>query len=62
MERLGHKASGHDEARDWDIAQLAAMTPDERRRVAKALRDRFYGHGRPDVRDAFAGRRQKSKK
>lgn len=38
------------------------MTPDERRQVAKALRDRFYGPNCPDVRDAVAGlRRRRSK-
>jgi hypothetical protein len=57
VERIVHKAHGFDEARAWDIAQLAAMTPDERRRVAKALRDRYYGADCPDVRSAFAGLR-----
>lgn len=62
MKRVGHKAHGHDEARAWDIEQVAAMTPDERHRVAKALQDRFYGPNRPDVRDSFAGRRYKMRK
>jgi hypothetical protein len=57
MERVANKARGFDAAREWDVAQYAAMTPDERRAVAKALRDRYYGTGCPDVRDAVAGRR-----
>ena len=59
MERVANKAKGFDAARDWDIAQMAEMTPDERRRVAKALRDRYYGRDCPDVRDAVAGLRRR---
>jgi hypothetical protein len=58
LERVAHKAHGFDEARDWDVAQALAMGPDERRRVAKALRDRVYGKDCPDVRDAVAGLRR----
>jgi hypothetical protein len=58
MERIGHIARGFDEARRWEIEQYRAMSPDERRAVAKALRDRFYGTDCPDVRDAFAGLRR----
>jgi predicted Fe-S protein YdhL (DUF1289 family) len=62
MERIGHKARGFDEAHRWEIEQYRAMTPDERRRVAKALRDRVFGSQCPDVRDAVAGlRRRRSK-
>jgi hypothetical protein len=57
MERIANKAHGFDDAKRWDIAQSAAMTPDERRRVAKALRDRYFGTSCPDVRDAVAGAR-----
>jgi hypothetical protein len=59
MQRVGHKAQGFDEARQWDIEQYRRMTPDERRRVAKELRDRFWGTSCPDVRDAVAGLRRK---
>jgi predicted Fe-S protein YdhL (DUF1289 family) len=41
MERVANKARGFDAAREWDVAQYAAMTPDERRAVAKALRERL---------------------
>lgn len=58
MERVAHKARGYEEARRWDIVQASEMTPDESRRVAKALRDRFYGTARPDVRDVVAGARR----
>lgn len=59
VERIGHKARGFAQAREWEIEQLRAMTPDERRRVAKALRDRVYGTSCPDVRDAVAGLRRR---
>jgi hypothetical protein len=61
VERIGHKARGFAVAEAWDIAQHRAMTPDERRRVAKALRDRFFGRKCPDVRDAAAGLRRGGK-
>jgi predicted Fe-S protein YdhL (DUF1289 family) len=59
VERVGHKARGFEEARRYEIAQYARMTPDERRRVAKALRDRVYGTDCPDVREAVAGLRKR---
>lgn len=55
MERIANKARGYDAARAWEIAQYAAMTPDERREVARKLRERVYGLDRPDVRDQVAG-------
>jgi hypothetical protein len=59
MERVGHKARGFDEARKHDLLQHAQMSPEQRQRVAKALRDRVWGTRCPDVRDAIAGRRSK---
>jgi hypothetical protein len=59
IERIGYKAHGHEQARAYDLEQHAKMTPDERRRVAKALRDRYWGTNCPDVRSVFAGRRSK---
>jgi hypothetical protein len=62
MERIGHEAHGFEDARRFEIEQYRAMTPDERRRVAKALRDRYFGTNCPDVRDAVAGlKRRRSK-
>lgn len=58
MDRVAHVARGFAEARDWDVEQSRAMDPDERRRVAKALRDRYYGTDCPDVRAAYAGLRR----
>ena len=51
MERVVHVARSFEEARALDIAQQVAMTPEERRRVARELRERVYGSRCPDVRD-----------
>jgi len=51
--RIVNKARSYAEADDWDVMQHIRMTPDERRRVAKELKRRFYGDDCPDVRDAI---------
>lgn len=61
MERIGHRARSFKEAESWELQQYAQMSPDERRRVAKVLRDRYYGRDCPDVRDAIAGSRRQLK-
>ena len=50
MERIVHKASGHQEARRWDVEQERSMTPEARLRAARALKDRAYGRQAKDVR------------
>ena len=50
MERVAHKAKGFKEADEWDIQQQVAMTPDQRIRAAKELRDRVYPHNAKDIR------------
>ena len=62
MERIGHLAHGFDEARQWELEEMRRMTPDERRKVAKALRDRYYGTDCPDVRDVWAGLRRRRRR
>jgi hypothetical protein len=52
MERIVHVARDFREARAWDIEQHLAMTPEQRQRAAKELRDRVYGANCPDVREA----------
>ena len=51
MERVVNKAGSHEEASDWDVEQQRAMTPDERLRAAKELRDRVYPKDSKDVRE-----------
>ena len=50
MQRIVTKAKGHREAEKWDVIQQITMTPEERQRVAKELKERFFGKKVPDVR------------
>ena len=52
MERIVHVAHDFREAREWDVEQHVSMTPEQRQRAAKELRDRVYGTLCPDVREA----------
>jgi hypothetical protein len=51
MKRVANKASGHSEARAWDVEQHTAMTPTERLRAARILKDRAYPSDSKDVRE-----------
>ena len=50
MERIVHKSLSFEDAKEWDIEQSVAMSPEERLTAAKELRDRFYPPDAPDVR------------
>lgn len=50
MERVVHKTTSHEEARRWDIEQQTSMTPEERLRAARDLKERAYPAGAKDVR------------
>lgn len=54
--RVVHRSTSFAEAREWEILQELSMTPGQRQRVAKALKERFYGKNPPDVREAHRGR------
>ena len=49
MERVIHKAKSFKEADEWDIQQQVAMTPEQRLRAARELRDRVYPANAKDV-------------
>ncbi len=51
VERVVHRASNHAEARAWDIEQHVSMTPEERLRAARVLKDRAYPRDSKDVRE-----------
>jgi hypothetical protein len=53
VKRIVHKAKSFQEAEAWDIAQHIQMTPEQRQKAAKQLRDGFYGKNVPDVRDSI---------
>lgn len=44
MERIVNKAKNHKEAEKWSIIQEINMTPEERQKIAKELKRRFYGN------------------
>ena len=50
MERVVHKASSHEEADRWDVEQQLAMSPEERLRAARVLKDRVFTTDAKDVR------------
>lgn len=50
MKRVVHKAVSHEDARRWDIEQHVSMTPAERMRAARELKDRVYPPDAKDVR------------
>lgn len=50
MERVVHKASSHEEARLWDIEQHISMTPEQRMRAARELKNRAFPPEAKDVR------------
>lgn len=45
-----HIAKGFKEAEEWDIHQQVSMSPEQRLRAAKELRDRFYPTDAKDIR------------
>ncbi len=51
IERVGHRAKGFAEAEAWQRDQVAALSLDERLRIAETLRRRVYGDDAPDVRE-----------
>jgi hypothetical protein len=50
MERVVHKSRSFEEAAEQDVRQQVAMTPQERMRMARALKERAYPGDRKDVR------------
>lgn len=57
MKRFIHKARNHAEARDWDIIQQIMMSPEERQRIAKELKRRFYACPTPGAKSGRRGSR-----
>ena len=50
MERIVNKTRDFREADEWDIQQHLRMSPQERMRVARMLKDRVYSSDAKDVR------------
>jgi len=52
MERVLQKSRSFKQAEEWDILQHVSMTPEQRQKAADQLREKVYGKGAPDVREA----------
>ena len=50
MERVVHKASSHEDAHRWDVEQQVSMSPEERLRAARVLKERAFPTDAKDVR------------
>ena len=50
MERVVHKSKSFEDAREWDIRQHLAMTPQERILAVRAMQKRAYPNAK-DVRE-----------
>ena len=53
MEKIVKISKSFKEAEEWDIEQQINMTPQERQRAAKELKERVYGKDVKDVRDFY---------
>lgn len=51
MERVANKARSFREADEWEIQQHLSMTPQERMRAAKLLKERMFPGKNPDIRE-----------
>jgi hypothetical protein len=51
MKRICNIAKNHKDADEWDIRQHVAMSPNERMKIARILRERVYGKKTMDVRE-----------
>jgi hypothetical protein len=51
VERIVHKSQSFAEADAWDASQQRAMSPNERMRAAKQIRDRVLPGPNPDIRE-----------
>jgi hypothetical protein len=53
MERIVNIAQNNEEAEKWDIIQQIKLKPAERQKIAKILKERFYGKKCKDVKEVY---------
>ncbi len=53
MKRVVKISKSFEEADEWDIEQQINMTPQERQKAAKELKERVYGENAEDVREYY---------
>jgi len=51
MKRVVHKAKNSSDAEKCDIIQHISMTAEERQRISRLLKIKYYGKSNPDVRE-----------
>ncbi len=51
MQRIVNKSYDFESAQEWDIEQHLRMTPQERQRAARLLKERAYPQDSKDVRE-----------
>lgn len=51
MERTVHKAHDFEAATEWDVRQHLRLSPQERLRAARTLKERAFPPDAPDVRE-----------
>jgi hypothetical protein len=55
-DRSFNKATSFSAAKQWDILQQISLTPEQRQRAAKELKQRVFGKHAPDIRASHPGR------
>ncbi|HKI46923.1 MAG TPA: hypothetical protein VKA08_16460 [Balneolales bacterium] len=56
IKRVVNISKNQQEAGKWDVIQNTRMSHEERQDVAKELKKRVYGKGKPDVRSYYRTR------
>lgn len=56
IDRSFNKTTSFSAAKNWDILQQISMTPEQRQRAAKELKQRVFGKYAPDVRASHPGK------
>ena len=56
IDRSFNKATNFSDAKRWDILQQISLTPEQRQRAAKELKQRVFGKHAPDIRASHPGR------
>ncbi len=51
MKRIVNIAQNHKEAETWDILQQIKMSPSERQKIAKIIKQRYYSKKCKDVKE-----------
>ena len=51
MERTVHKSHDFEAAIEWDVHQHLSLSPQERLRAARTLKERVFSSDAPDVRE-----------